>query len=112
MADPFVDFVAAQLDGCERLACLAMFGGHGLYHGRTLVGIVSAGRLYLKTDAATAAECGRRGAAPYRADHDVLQKFVEVPDDVVRHRARLTTWVRAALRPAAASPASPPLPVH
>ena len=112
MTDPFVDFVAAQLDGCEGLSCLAMFGGHGLYHGRTLVGIVSAGRLYLKTDAATAAEYGHRGATPYRGDHDVLQRFIEVPDDVIRNRGRLTTWVRAALRPVVDPPVSPPLPVH
>jgi DNA transformation protein len=92
----FVDFVAGQLNNLEGLACLAMFGGHGLYHGRTLVGIVSGDRLYLRAGAATAAEWARRGMSPYRRDHEVLRTFVQVPEDVLRDRARLTSWALAA----------------
>jgi DNA transformation protein and related proteins len=98
VADPFVDFVVAQLGGCEGLSCVAMFGGHGLYQGRTLVGIVSHGRLYVKADAATAADCGQRGARPYRADHEVLRTFFEVPADVLMDRERIARWARAASR--------------
>jgi DNA transformation protein len=106
----FVDFVAAQLDGCEGLSCLAMFGGHGLYHGRTLVGIVSQGRFYLKADTATAAACEGRGVNPFRRDHEALRTFFQVPEDVLHDRARLAQRVRAALRSGAGSlpPAAPP----
>ena len=102
MADTFVDFVAAQLEAVEGLAWLAMFGGHGVYHGRTLVGIVSHGRLYLRADPAVAGEAARHGANPYRADHEVLRTFLEVPPDVLHDRGRLTQWARAAFRPGAA----------
>jgi DNA transformation protein len=102
VTDSFVDFVAAQLDHLEGLTCLAMFGGHGLYHGRTLVGIVSGGRLYLKAGTA-APSCEGRGAKPYRADHEVLRTFFEVPEDVLQDPGRLTQWTRAAVRRAAAT---------
>jgi TfoX/Sxy family transcriptional regulator of competence genes len=102
VADPFVDFVAAQLDGVEGLACLAMFGSHGLYNGQSLVGIVSRDRLYLRLGAAGAAACGRSDVKPYRSDHEVLRTFLEVPPDVLRDRERLARMARVALRSAAA----------
>jgi len=107
VGDSFVEFVAAQLDGLEGLACLAMFGGHGVYRGRTLVGIVSGGRLYFRTDPASAAEYVRRGMTPFRADREALRRFFEVPADVIVDRERLAQWARAASRSAAAPRPSP-----
>ena len=96
MDDPFIAFVLEQLGGLERLGCRAMFGGHGLYRGPTLFGIVFAGRAYFKTGGATATECLRRDTKPFRPDHEVLRTYIEVPGDVLADRDRLREWARAA----------------
>jgi len=96
-SDSFVAFVLEQLSGVEGLGCRAMFGGHGLYSGPTFFGIVSEGRLYLKTDGSTAPEYVRRGMRPFRpSDRQVLHTYYEVPPDV---RAG---WADAAARAAGA----------
>ena len=97
--DSFVDYVLDQLRGVEGLGCRAMFGGHGLYRGGTFFGIVSAGRLYLKTDEATAAEYVSRGMKPFHpSERLVLKTYYEVPADVLEDRDRLTDWTDEAAR--------------
>ena len=91
--DSFVSFVLGQLSAMEGLVCRAMFGGHGLYAGPTIFGIVFDGRLYLKTDASTAERYERRGMRPFRPnDKQVLKSYYEVPADVLEGRAELLEW--------------------
>ena len=108
MEDSFVTFVVEQLSGVEALVCRWMFGGHGLYHSGTLFGIVSGGRLYFKTDDATAGLYAVRGMSAFRpAARGPLRTYYEVPADVLHDRACLTEWARAAAR-CAASPCHAP----
>ena len=101
----FADLVMGQLAGAGRLHCRAMFGGYALYCGSDFFGMISGDRLYLKTDAATVCHYVGRGMAPFRdARQESLRTYYGVPPDVVRDRARLTEWVRAAIRCAAGSP--------
>lgn len=111
MEDPFIHRVVEQLGDFRGLVCHPMFGGHGLFRGRLLFGIVAAGRLYLKTGDATAGEYVRRGMKPLRAGdgHDVLRTYYEVPAEVVHDRRQLHEWADAAAtcaakRQAAAAP--------
>ena len=102
MENTFVTFVIGQLSEVEALGCRAMFGAHGLYHGRTFFGIVSNGRLYFKTDEATAGRYACRGMNAFRpAGRGPLSTYYEVPAEVLRDRARLTDWAHAAARSAA-----------
>ena len=99
--DSFVAFVLEQLSAVDGLVCRAMFGGHGLYRGATFFGIVSVGRLYLKTDASTSADYTRRGMQPFRpSDKQVLKTYYEVPADVLESRDELLRWAEAAARAA------------
>ena len=103
MKDAFVAFVLEQLSGVDALCCRWMFGGHGLYRGGTLFGIVSGGRLYFKTDDATAGLYARRGMTAFRpTDRGPLRTYYEVPADVLNDRACLAEWARTAARCAAA----------
>ena len=97
MEDSFVDRVVDRLGDLRGLGCRSMFGGHGLFRGRTLFGIVSAGRLYLKTGDATALEYMRRGMGPFRpGDREGLGTYFEVPEDVLRDGRQLCEWAEAA----------------
>jgi len=93
----FVAYVLDQLREIEGLGCRAMFGGHGLYRSATFFGIVSEGRLYLKTDRATVGEYMRRGMRPFRPnDRQLLKTYYEVPADVLEDRSLLAAWAEAA----------------
>ena len=101
--DSFVAFVLDQLAGAEGLGCRAMFGGHGLYQGSTFFGILFEGRLYLKTDDATAPRYSGRGMQPFRpSDRQVLRSYYEVPADVLESRGELLRWAEEAARAAGA----------
>jgi DNA transformation protein len=102
--DWFVSFALGQLQGIAGLGSIEMFGGHGLFFGRTFFGIMSAGRLYLKTDDATVGEYIRRGKKAFHAgEAKVFRSYFELPADVLHDRERLAEWVRAAVRSAMAT---------
>ena len=99
--DSFVAFVLEQLSDIDGLGCRAMFGGHGLYFGRTFFGILFGGRLYFKTDDTTVAAYTRRGMPMFRPnDRQLLKTYYEVPADVLEDRHELARWARAATRAA------------
>ncbi|HEU0009923.1 MAG TPA: TfoX/Sxy family protein [Verrucomicrobiae bacterium] len=96
--DSFRDFVLDQLDGLERVTCRAMFGGHGLYCGKAFFGIIHKDRLFFRTTEATRPEYERRGMPPFRPNpNQALQRYYEVPADVLENRGTLVEWARRAL---------------
>jgi DNA transformation protein len=97
----FVSFALGQLQAVGGVRSIEMFGGQGLFFGRTFFGIMSAGRLYLKTDPATVGEyIRRRKQAFHSGETGMLRTYFELPVDVLRDRGRLAEWVRAAVRSA------------
>jgi DNA transformation protein len=96
--DSFKDFVIDQLDGLEGVTCRAMFGGHGLYCGTSFFGIVYKERLFFRTTEATRLEYERRGMQPFRPNpNQALQRYYEVPAEVLEDRLMLVEWARRAL---------------
>ena len=103
--DSFIATVLTHLRAFEGLGCRAMFGGHALYRGPTLFGIVSAGRVYLKTDDSTLPEYVRRGMKPFHSGGDggTLGTYYQLPADVVGDPEVLREWAQDAARCAAGS---------
>lgn len=96
--DSLKDFVLDQLDALEGVTCRAMFGGHGLYCGRIFFGIIYKERLFFRTTEATRPEYERRGMQPFRPNsNQTLQRYYEVPADVLEDRGILVEWARRAL---------------
>ena len=95
--DGFKDFVLDQLSELSGLTYRAMFGGYGLYCGRVFFGIVHKGRLYFKTNAATALRYRERNMKPYRPNaKQTLNSYYEVPVDVLEDAGELTIWAQEA----------------
>ena len=102
-SDSFIAFVLEQMSDVDGLGCRAMFGGHGLYCGRTFFGILYDGRVYFKTDDETVREYARRGMRPFRPnDRQLLKTYYEVPADVLENRHELRRWAEVAARAAGA----------
>lgn len=88
-----------QLDGLEDVTCRPMFGGHGLYSGKSFFGIVYKERLFFRVTDATRSEYERRGMQPFRPNpNQSLQRYYEVPADVLEDRVTLVDWARKAIR--------------
>ena len=98
--DTFQAFVLDQLRELPDVASRAMFGGFGLYCGRSFFGIVFHGRLYFKVSDATRTDYEARGMKPFRPSaRQTMKSFYEVPADVVEDRATLITWATRAILP-------------
>lgn len=96
--DSFKDFVLDQLDGLEGVTSRAMFGGHGLYCGKSFFGIVYNERLYFRVSDVTRPEYERRGMQPFQPrSNQALQRYYEVPADVLEDRRTLVEWARDVL---------------
>jgi len=98
--DSFKEFVLDQLGALPELRARAMFGAHGLYAGDKFFGILDEGRLFFKTDAASAADytaCGM-GAFTYESKGKVMtMAYHEVPPDMLENAPELTAWARKAI---------------
>ena len=102
--DSFKEFVLDQLGALPELRARAMFGAHGLYSGEKFFGILDEGRLFFKTDAASAADYTSRGmgAFTYKMKGKTMtMAYHEVPPDVLENAPELTSWARRAMAIAA-----------
>ncbi|HEV3027697.1 MAG TPA: TfoX/Sxy family protein [Planctomycetota bacterium] len=89
--DSFRDYVLEQLG--KEATCRAMFGGHGLYHGDRIFGIVYQGRLYFTTSPLTRPDFVKRGMKPFKPNaRQTLRSYYEVPVDVLENAEMLRAW--------------------
>ena len=95
----FKAFIEDQLDGLRGLVCRSMFGGYGLYQGRTFFGIIFRGQLYFKTRDETRRRYEQAGMKPFRPSaKQTLKNYYEVPADVVENPEELVAWAQEAVR--------------
>src|SRR4051812_7674041 len=64
VSDDFSDYLRELFSGIGPIDLRPMFGGHGLYLGGTIIGIVLDETLYLKTDDVTRGRFEAAGCAP------------------------------------------------
>src|SRR5208282_3848051 len=102
--DSFKEFVLDQLSALSDVRARAMFGAHGLYQGDSFFAILDEGRLFFKTDAASAADYTARGMEPftYESKGRVLtMSYHEVPPNVLENAPELVAWAQRAIQAAA-----------
>jgi len=99
------DFVLEQLETLGETRAQRMFGGWGLYCDEVFFAIVWGGRVYFKTDAASRPRYEALGSKPFRPNPDqTLQRYYEVPVDVLDDAGELERWAADAVRVGATSP--------
>jgi DNA transformation protein len=96
-SEGFTEFVLDQLAKLNDLSCRAMFGGHGLALQGRFFGIIHKGRLYFRTDPATAPRYRVYHMKPFTPNtRQTLKNYYEVPVDIVESADTLVEWARAA----------------
>jgi DNA transformation protein len=76
-----------------------MFGGHGLYRGGVMFGIVVDDRLYLKVDDGNVADYEREALRPFqytRAGRTVALSYRAAPDGLLDSGQALQDWSKKA----------------
>ena len=109
--DSFKEFVLDQLSALPELRARAMFGAHGIYAAEKFFGILDEGRLFFKTDAASAADYTARGMGPFTYEMKgrvMTMAYHEVPPDVLENAPELTSWAQRAIQIATAKPKKRP----
>ena len=97
--DSFKDLILDQLGALAGVSSRAMFGGHGLYHGKVFFGIIYKGRLYFKTESTTRHAYLKRGMKPFRPSaKQTLKTYYEVPLDIIEDRDQLSIWASKAIQ--------------
>jgi DNA transformation protein len=102
----FKAFVLDQLSALPDVRAKAMFGAHGIYSGTHFFGILDAGRLFFKTDAASQADYTARGMGAFTYEmkgKTMTMAYHEVPPDVLEQAPELTAWAQRAIQLAARS---------
>lgn len=106
MASGFVAYLLELLvgevtTGLGRASARAMFGGHGLYLGELMVGLVFSDALYLKTDDETRARFEAAGSRPFEFHSSarakpIVMSYLEAPADAFEDPDELRRWLALA----------------
>lgn len=109
----FLETIADLLSALGRISTRRMFSGAAIYADGQVFALVLDDVLYLKSDAATAADFEAEGCDPFSYDtrdgRRVLTSYRRAPDRLLDEPDDLEVWARAALevsRRAAATKAS------
>jgi DNA transformation protein len=104
----FILFLIEQLGGLGTVRSRAMFGGHGLYLGDAFFAIVDEDRVYFWADETTRAAHTAQEMGPFTPwPGHVMDRYWEVPLDVIEDAPEFARWARRALDARAAAEARP-----
>ena len=80
----------------QGIQCKRFFRDWTLYQGDHFIGVISDGKLYLRTNHRTRREYIKRGMQPLAVADQAMRRFYQVPDDVVHDDHLLAEWARDA----------------
>lgn len=98
------DLLAPLARRAGELRVRRMFGGAGVYHGRTMFGLIADETLYFKADESCKARHEAHGCGPFifrpAGKKPIAMSYWQVPEEVMEDRDALLEWAQAALRAA------------
>lgn len=113
MAGSFADYLMDELAALGHASLRVMFGGHGLYLGGVMIGILFDDVLYLKAGPRNRADFEAAGSEPFtyeRQGRRVSLSFWRTPDEVIEDGEALRAWTLKARDAAFASARESPRP--
>ncbi len=100
--DSYLEFVLERLSVAGKVSGKAMFGGHGIYLGDLIFGLVVNGVLYLKVDDSNIKDYIQAGMKPftYQAKNGkpVSMSYWCLPLDVLESNEDLPKWVNKSIQ--------------
>ncbi len=98
--DPFRDHIEDLLAPLGDVRIRAMFGGHGVYVGDLMFGLIAEGALYFKTDAVNVARFVDASLGPFvyhSSRGDTAMSYRRAPDEGLDDGEILRDWAEGAI---------------
>lgn len=76
-----------------------MFGGHGIYHGEVMIGLVADDELYLKVDASSLSLFEQHGLSQFvyqKGQRTVGISYYQAPEEALEDPVEMRHWARLA----------------
>jgi DNA transformation protein and related proteins len=99
----FIEFAVELLGRVGPVRARSMFGGHGLYCGGVMIGLVDDDEIFLKTDAATRSrfeEAGCRQWVFVGGGKEMRSSYFRPPDEAHESPEDMEPWARLAVEAA------------
>ncbi len=100
MADFFFpDYVLEQLAAFGGVTLRPMFGGHGLFKGGVMFGLISNGELFFKIDDSNRPDFEAKKSQPFSYEargRKIAMSYWFVPEDVIEDSGNLRDWATKA----------------
>lgn len=103
VSDPDVEHLLELLAPLGEASARRMFGGWGAYVDGVIVGLVTGGTVYLKTDAQTRSSFEAAGSVPFtfnRGKREVETSYWSAPEAAMDSPTAMRPWARRALEAA------------
>lgn len=102
LSKEYLDRVIVQLNNARPITHRKMFGGAGFYAEDVMFAIADDDRLYFKVDAESVRDYDERGMEPWSLDGKPVEKYRQLPAEVLQDPEVLGDWIDAAIRAATA----------
>jgi len=105
--DSYLEFVLERLSVAGNVIAKAMFGGHGIYQGDLMFGLVADGVLYLKVGEPNIKDYIQAGMKPFlyeaKNGKSISMSYWRLPEDVLESNEDLLKWVNKSIEVAKAA---------
>lgn len=105
----FLDYLHELFSDFGPIDTRAMFGGHGVYHGGKIIGVVIEDALYLKADAETKPSFEAEGCEPFTydaGDRQIAMSYWSLPAEAMDSPQAFKPWAQRAWEAALRKPPS------
>ena len=94
----FIAYLVDRLSPLGDVAAKRMFGGHGVFLGGLMFGLVASDTLYLKVDDGNRDSYVSEGLKPFRpfADRPTAMSYFPLPETVFEDEEEFEIWAREA----------------
>jgi DNA transformation protein len=110
MSDAFLAHLHDLFADFGPVSLRAMFGGHGLYHEGTIIGVVIDEALYLKADEHSRADFAATGGEPFvyhAKGRTVAMSYWSLPEEAMESPQAMRPWAERAYAAALRKPKPP-----
>lgn len=97
----FLEYILIDRLGDAGVTSKSMFGGHALYKGEYIFGMILDGKLYFKVDELSVNDYKDRGMQPFTYTHKsgktIIMPYYELAQEIIDDRHNLKNWLQKAL---------------
>ncbi|WP_436641918.1 TfoX/Sxy family protein [Microbaculum sp. FT89] len=104
ISSEYAEFVTELFAAFGPVRLRRMFGGAGIFHDDVMIGLIADGTIFLRTDAALAADLAGEGSTPFvysSQTRTVEMPYWRLPERLLDEPEEIAVWAQRAYQAAA-----------